>query len=110
MDAELHRRLLLRCRGRCECGACGATVPPGEVDHFFGRPPRAEETEATCWVLSVRCHYEKTRNHPSNAEWQRRFIEHCRPYGYFESLKRAEARLHFVETRGAFGSALAARR
>jgi hypothetical protein len=109
MDAELHRRLLIRCRGRCECG-CGAKVPPGEVDHFFGRPPRADENETTCWVLSVRCHYAKTRNSPSNAFWQGRFAEHCRGLGYYESMHRAEARKHFVETRGAFGTALGARR
>lgn len=108
MDVELRRRLLIRCKGHCECG-CGRKVPPGEVDHYFGRA-KAEETEATCWVLSVQCHFEKTRNHPSNAEWQRRFIEHARRLGFFESVKRAEARLHFVETRGIFGTALAARR
>jgi hypothetical protein len=108
MDAALHARLLTRCRGRCECG-CGAKVPPGEIDHFFGRA-KAEETEATCWVLSVRCHYAKTRNSPDGATWQRKFAEHCRRLGYVESQRRAEARQHFVETRGAFGTALGSRR
>jgi hypothetical protein len=108
MDAALHARLLTRCRGRCECG-CGTRIPPGECDHFFGRA-KAEETEATCWMLCPACHYAKTRNHPSNAEWQQRFIEHCRRHGFYESMHRAEARKHFVETRGALGSALGSRR
>lgn len=108
-------RLIARCRGRCECG-CDAKVPPGEVDHFFGRA-KAEETEATCWVLSVRCHFEKTRNSPTSSEWFRRFIAHCqrqvaRDGGdtYTAAAVRASARLDFVDTRRTLGSALGARR
>lgn len=131
MDAELYARLINRCRGRCEC-QCGVAVPPGEVDHFFSRG-RSDESEQTCWVLSVRCHYAKTNGSPSSAEWFKRFIRHClvqelrvidpRPFNggpyidrcpeenaWREVRKRAEARLYFVETRGAFGTALGARR
>lgn len=108
MTPQLYRRLVERCRGTCECG-CGTRVPPGEADHFFSRA-KAEETEATCWILTVKCHYAKTRNHPNNAEWQRKFIEHSRRHGYAESQRRAEARLHFVETRGTLGTALGALR
>jgi hypothetical protein len=105
---ELHAQLTTRCRGRCEC-QCGARVPPGEIDHFFSRSKAAEGTD-TCWVLSVRCHYEKTRNHPTSSEWLRRFIEHCKRHGYTESQQRAEARLQFVDTRRQLGAALGARR
>lgn len=108
MDSALHQRLLERCKGRCECG-CGAKVPPGEIDHMFGRA-KAEESEATCWVLSVRCHFAKTRNSPDAATWLRKSIDHCRTYGYAESRLRAEARLHFVVTRNDFCTALGMRR
>ena len=104
MDTALHARLITRCRGLCECG-CGAKVPPGEVDHFFGRA-RSEETEATCWVLSVRCHYAKTRNSPDASHWFRLFAAHCDRYDYFDAAKRARARLDFVDTRRGLGSAL----
>lgn len=103
MDQRLYQRLVERARGRCEC-SCGLAVPPGEVDHMFGR--RVDENEATCWVLSVRCHYAKTRNHPDASHWLRLFIEHCRKHGYMESQHRAEARLHFVDTRRKLGAAL----
>lgn len=106
MTPGLHTLLITRCRGSCECG-CGAKVPPGELDHFFGRA-KAEESEATCWVLSVRCHYQKTRNSPTSSEWFRRFIAHCRRHGYAEAQRRAEARLDFVDTRRSLGAALGA--
>ena len=106
MDQALRNAIIARSRLRCECG-CGRPAVHGEFDHFFGRA-KAEETIATVWLLRVDCHYAKTRNHPHNADWQRRFIEHCRRHGYAESQRRAEARLHFVETRGAFGTALGA--
>lgn len=108
MDAALHQRLLERCRGRCECN-CGAKVPPGEVDHAFGRA-KAEETEATCWVLSVRCHAEKTLNHPDASHWLRLFAAHSDRHGHAESASRARARLDFVDTRRTLGSALGTRR
>jgi len=120
MDAVLHQALLVRCRGHCECH-CGAKVPPGEVDHFFGRA-KAEESEATCWVLSVRCHYAKTRNSPDASTWFRRFAAHCDARAdelkfnnparraYEDAANRARARLDFVDTRRALGSTLGTRR
>jgi hypothetical protein len=106
MTPELRQRLVARARGRCE--ACGEK-PCQECDHFFSRA-RAEENEATCWMLCTSCHFQKTVNHPNAAHWFRRFIEHCRKYLYCESQQRAEARLFFVETRGTLGSALGSRR
>lgn len=107
MDPDVRHRVLTRCLSRCECG-CGAKLPPGELDHFFGR--REEETEANCWFLSVRCHYAKTNNSPNASTWLRKFAEHCDRHGYTESATRARARLDFVDTRRMLGSALGARR
>lgn len=97
MDADLYMHLAARARCKCECG-CGADVPPGEVDHFFGRA-KADEVEATCWVLTPACHYAKTRNSPSARHWLDKFIAHCKRWGYVESQQRAEARRDFVNTR-----------
>lgn len=108
MDAEVHRQVLIRCRGLCECG-CGRKLPPGELDHFFGRA-KAEETVENVWALSVQCHFEKTRNHPTASTWFLRFIKHCGKYSYAEAALRAEARLDYVDTRRMLGSALGARR
>lgn len=76
-----------------------------ECDHFFGRA-KAEEVEATCWVLCSRCHYAKTQNSPSASHWLELFIDHCRRYNYSESQQRAEARLVFVDTRRQLGAKL----
>lgn len=107
MSPELRHRLFSRARGQCECG-CGAFVPPGECDHFFGRA-KAEESEATCWVLTPRCHFAKTRNSPDGGYWLERFIVHCDRWGYNESVIRARARLEMVTTRHQFNRALLGR-
>jgi len=72
---DLHASLVARANGRCECG-CGRAVPPGEVDHFFGRA-KAPENEFTCWVLAVGCHRAKTDNEPARKVWLMLFIRHC---------------------------------
>jgi hypothetical protein len=105
----LYRRLVERARGRCECGVCGRSIPPGIADHFFGRA-KAEESEATVWMLHTTCDYAKTRNSPDASHWFRLFAAHCDRYGYFDAAKRARARLDFVDTRRGLGSALGARR
>lgn len=104
MDSSLRARLITRAHGLCECG-CGRPVPPGEVDHFFGKA-KAEETDATCWVLTVDCHFEKTRNHPKISVWLERFITHCRKHGYNEAILRAQARLVYADTRRVLGAML----
>lgn len=99
MDQVLYQALAARARGRCECG-CSAPVPPGEVDHFFGRA-KSDEVEATCWVLSPRCHFMKTNNSPSARDWLERFIKHCERWGYAESLIRAQGKLAWNAAMGA---------
>lgn len=98
MKHALYSALATRAGGRCECG-CGAAVPPGEVDHFFGRA-KADESEATCWVLTPRCHYAKTANSPSARSWLERFIAHCERHGYAESETRAKAKLEWLIAKG----------
>lgn len=104
MDVDLRIRLLTRARGMCECN-CGRRIPPGEADHFFGRA-KAEETDATVWMLSVDCHFAKTRNHPTVSTWLERFIAHCKKHGYDEAILRAQARLVYADTRRSLGAAL----
>lgn len=97
MDADLYQHLAARARGCCE--ACGVSVMQSrEVDHFFGRA-KAEEVEATCWVLCPRCHYAKTQNSPSARHWLDLFIKHCTRWNYIEARTRAEARRDFVNAR-----------
>ena len=104
----LYGRLAGRARGHCECG-CLKPIPPAHADHFFGRR-KAEESEATVWLLHVDCDFAKTRNHPSSTAWLARFAAHCDRYGYAESATRARARIDFVDTRRMLGSALGTRR
>jgi len=104
MDQDVRHAVIVRSQNRCECG-CGRKIPPGELDHAFGRA-KAEETVETCWMLSVQCHFEKTRNHPDASTWLRRFAEHCDRHGYTEAASRARARFDFVDTRRTLGSAL----
>lgn len=61
-------------------------------------------------MLHPTCDFMKTTNTPNAAHWLERFAKHCAKHFYFESQQRAEARLHFVETRGTLGSALGKRR
>ncbi len=107
MKPGLYERLVERARYACE--VCCIRLPPGECDHFFGRA-KAEETEATCWMLCPQCHFAKTRCYPDASAWLRKFAEHCDRHGYIESAERARARLDFVDTRRALGSALGQRR
>jgi hypothetical protein len=72
---------------------------PARVDHFFGRA-KAEEVEATCWILSVRCHFAKTNNSPRARIWFERFINHCQRWGYAASRTRAENDLAFRLAKG----------
>lgn len=75
MDHALYSALAARANRRCECG-CGAPVPPGEADHFFGRG-KVEEQEFNCWILTPACHFAKTNNSPSATHWYLKFIAHC---------------------------------
>lgn len=110
MTPALYQQLVARARGLCEACRCSLARWGQEADHIFGRPPRADESEATCWLICPRCHFSRTRNYPNAAHWLRLVVEHFKLHGYAESQQRAEARLYFVETRGALGSALGTRR
>lgn len=114
MSPDLYRLLSARAHGRCECG-CGAGVPPGEVDHFFGRA-KSDEVEFTCWVLTPRCHYMKTNNSPNAEHWLTKFIAHCGRWarkaqgdgvdGYAESAVRAQVKLEWNATKRTLRGAL----
>lgn len=98
MSPELYAAIVTRANGRCECGTCGMPVPPGEVDHHFGRAKAATAID-TCWLLTPTCHFAKTNNAPSARAWLARFIAHCAKHGYAESKARAEAKLEFLKTK-----------
>lgn len=95
---QLYMAIVRRSAWLCECG-CGAKVPPGEVDHFFGRAKAVEEL-ATCWLLTPRCHFEKTRNYPRAAAWMTKFIRHCVKHDYQESATRARGKLAALVAKG----------
>ncbi len=101
----LYQALAARAECRCENPDCRRSIPPASADHFFGRA-RADEVEFTVWLLCKDCDYAKTRNSPDASTWLRRFIEHCKRYGYVDSQQRAEARLVFVDTRRELGARL----
>lgn len=67
---------------------------------MFGRPPRAEEVEQNCWVLTPFCHLQKTSNAPSAKAWLERFIAHCVRYRYTEARERAEKALAWRLAKG----------
>ena len=100
MNLEVREAVIRRALWKCECG-CGRAIPPGEVDHFFGRA-KADETVATCWVLTPRCHFEKTNNHPTAGEWLNRFVRHADRHGYTDARNRAQLALLWKEARGSF--------
>lgn len=95
MTPELYQQLITRAAGKCEC--CGRSLNAREVDHFFSRA-KAEESMETCWVLHPDCHFAKTTNVPSSAQWLLRFIAHCGRHGYVQAATRAQARLEWRET------------
>jgi hypothetical protein len=87
-SAELRAAVLMRVvdQGqRCECG-CGRSLPVwgGELDHWSGGSGRrkAEESAATCWMLTLKCHAMRTRNSPSAAFWNEKRGVFCERYGY----------------------------
>lgn len=102
MTPAVNDAVVKRCAGKCECG-CGASVPPGERDHFFGRA-KADETEATVWVLTPRCHYQKTQNFPDAGTWLLRFMRHCLTHGYVDSYKRAAETLAWKASKKGAGA------
>lgn len=103
MSPDLYGLLAARARGRCEC-RCGRPVPPGEVDHFFGRA-KADEVEFNCWILTPECHRAKTDSRPSAAHWLLAFIAHCGRYageGYALAAARAQQKLEWTTTKRGF--------
>lgn len=98
MDSLLYREIADRAGGSCECG-CETRIPPGELDHFFGRV-KAEEGVATCWFLSVACHFAKTNNEPSSAAWCNRFYVHAMKHGYHEAAERAAMKVRWLKAKG----------
>jgi len=97
MNVDLYAKIVTRAASRCECG-CGARVPPGELDHFFGRA-KVEESEGNCWILTPACHFSKTNNAPSAREWLTRFIAFAERHGYVEALVRAESKRMYLKTK-----------
>lgn len=98
MNAAVRAAVVTRADGRCECG-CGAPVPPGEVDHFFGRA-KSEESVANCWLLTPACHFAKTRNSPSARAWLVKFRAHAELHGYLEAQIRAESKDAWLKAKG----------
>jgi hypothetical protein len=103
LNERVYAACAARANRKCECG-CGQSVPPGHCDHFFGRA-KAEEVEATCWILHPTCDQRKTFNRPSAGYWLRVFINHCTRWGYAESKKRAEDKLAWLRAKGTSGEA-----
>jgi len=97
MDVDLYAAIVTRSGGRCECG-CGARIPAGELDHFFGRA-KAEENAGNCWLLTPTCHFQKTNNAPSSREWLTRFIAFADRHGYAEAKQRAEAKREYLKAK-----------
>lgn len=105
MKDGLYAKLVERARGACEACGCSLARWGAEADHQFGRA-KADENEATVWLICPRCHFAATRNHPDASHWLRLKIQHFEKHGYSESQQRAEARLQFVDTRRSLGVAL----
>lgn len=99
MKPGLRDAVLARAGGVCECG-CGQPLFRPEIDHALGRA-RAEEAIDNCWALTPRCHFAKTNNSPSAAEWLSKFTTHAERHGYVASEARARARLFYVNARTA---------
>lgn len=97
MTSILYAAIVARANGRCEC--CGDPVPPGELDHFFGRA-KVQESIENCWLLTPACHYAKTRNHPSARAWLRKFLAHAERHGYLEAQIRAESKDAWLKAKG----------
>lgn len=91
MTPELHQAIVTRCRGVCECG-CGKRVPPGEVDHFFGRA-KAPEDAQHCWLLHVDCHKAKTDSVPDRRAWLLKFIAFCGRHRFHDAGALAQKKL-----------------
>ena len=92
-----------RAEGKCE--ACGSAFGPRdilatrpEMDHFLGRG-RAAQSERNCWLLCGRCHWNKTRNSPSRADWLEVFAQHCSRNELGPEFLAAKRELAFVEAR-----------
>lgn len=96
MNKRVREEVLARAGDACECG-CGKGLPPGELDHVFGRG-RAESVES-CWMLTPRCHFERTNSFPDAETWWRKFIEHALRHGYSEAAMRATGKLAWVVAR-----------
>ena len=90
MDKDVRAAVVNRADGCCE--ACGRGVGEnGEFDHYFSR--READHVSTGWYLCRECHFRRTRNEPSAQHWIRRFMEHCKKFGFEVSHQRAAARL-----------------
>lgn len=100
MKDGLYQQVAARAAGRCECG-CGASLSRWgqEADHFFGR--RHAESLETVWMLAPRCHFAKTRNHPSRGEWLLKFIAHCGRHGYAAAAAEAQRKLEWYSSKTA---------
>lgn len=99
---KIRAAVCLRAAGACEsCGAwVGENGEVGHLDHFWGRG-KGRESEATCWLLCVKCDDDKTNNRPGSAFWLEMFATHCVDRGLAAEYERAIARLEFVTARGA---------
>ena len=108
MKPGLHAHLVERSGGNCE--SChrpfGLGLLTAEADHFFARA-KAEESEATVWLICRECHHAKTNNYPDAATWLLRFATFCDAHGFVASAARARARLFAVEVRAGFRKAVA---
>jgi hypothetical protein len=105
MSPKVYATVATRANGRCECG-CKQRVPPGELDHMFGR--KVEETEFVCWMLHPACHFRKTNSKPTAAYWLLVFMKHCGRHvgdGYVKAALEAEKKLAWLRAKGTSGEA-----
>jgi 5-methylcytosine-specific restriction endonuclease McrA len=105
MDDVLYRLFAARAGGRCECG-CGLPVPPGEVDHQWGRA-RQDEQETNCWVLRPECHLRKSRNEPSRRWWLERIRAWAVRWGYASAIEKADKEIAWVDAKAQLSRGLA---
>lgn len=103
--AKLRAAALERAAGFCECGCTRFLGEDAQMDHQAGRA-RVPQKLSNVWMLTAKCHEEKTLSKPDAATWLERYIKHCSRWGYATEKARAESRLVFVVTRAQLGASL----
>lgn len=94
---DVRPRVQLRAAGICECG-CGHALLEDSLlfephwDEVWGRGKKKSTVENT-WLITARCHGEKTLNFPSRVFWLVRFEIHCMKRGYRDQLREVRRQI-----------------